>query len=68
MCGMKILAVLSVVGCIGLLFATILALVIVPANLSDGAVTTFYVLWVVIQLPLFVNGYVQIKWLLKDNY
>lgn len=61
-CGMKVLAVLALIGGIAQILGTIVSFVLIP-RIGDGKFTTYLVILFLLALINLGNVYFQAKWL-----
>lgn len=67
MCGMKVLAVLTIIGGIGQIIYAGIAFTYAPAVSTDGKLTAYIILLMMMGLPNLINVYIMGKWLMEDS-
>ena len=67
LCGMKVLAILAIIGGVAQVVYTLIAFTYLPATSKNGALIAYIILLTIIGLPGLFNVFLQGRWLKEDS-
>lgn len=67
LCGMKVLAILAIIGGVGQVVYALLAFTYLPATSKNGALIAYIILLTFVGMPGLMNVFLQGRWLKEDS-